>query len=178
MEKKKITFESDDPALQGRNSLWEVGNYQDLKRGHCQVCLLCNWNRPKESRKQAYLQLEGERHAQKVARGGGTPWGVCIRVSELCLPGRVLSPAVSHTGLEASPDPHSSLALPSTSCCLLFTVLNFVPTEWPVRPLDSSFSRSTERDCWRPGQDDTEWSQNRGICEEASAVPEIWLLWI
>lgn len=42
MEKKKITFESDDPALQGRNSLWEVGNYQDLKRGHCQVCLLCN----------------------------------------------------------------------------------------------------------------------------------------
>lgn len=178
MEKKKLTFESDDPALQGCNSLWEVGNYQDLKRGHCQVCLLCNWNRPKESRKQAYLQLEDERHAQKVVRGGGTPWGVCIRVSELCLPGRVLSPAVSHTGLEASPDPHSSLALPSTSCCLLFTVLNFAPTEWPVRPLDSSFSRSTERDCWRPGQDDTEWSQNRGICEEASAVPEIWLLWI
>lgn len=157
MEKKKITFESDDPAFQGRNSLWEVGNYPDLKCGHCQVWLLCNWNRPKESRKQAYLQLEDDRHAQKVARGGGImPWGVCISVSKLYVPGRVLSPGVSHTGLQASPDPHSSWALASTSCCLFFTVLNFAP-------LDSSFSRSTERDCWRPGQDDTEWSRNRNL---------------
>lgn len=165
------------------------GNFQDLttttkKCVHCQVWLTCNTNKPKESRKQANLPawrwdtpkrcVMGCHGAVACHQESASGWAGSIL-------GWTLSPAVSNTDLNSSPN-HNSLALTSTSPCLFFTLfLNFFSKSGLTKALGQFLLQVHRKGC--PTAKTTLSAaalqmQNGCIYDEASVMPEIWLLLI